>query len=529
MASSNSFPSLPSRTSDLATVWAFLEEGLDAIMTALLNAAVFNYYMSSNDRFRGSSSGLYDKFRKYLRVRLKTIWNVHCLLCLLTVGSLQGEELLRYYGTEWRRYEIRVRFMDRKLALVQWKAKVLDPINQKKCLDIYENDFEAPFFVATEMYYKGEAETFLAAARESNFSYFKKVQDRLNEEKNRIEQEENFPASLSRTQGQDLLRKKFEWQGKKAVLDAGPRLVATDSEPDPKRYLDALLEVHTKYSKIMTQCLYGDIGFIGSLRNLYHFCKPKCCDGDYEQSVTPTELDRRNGYKDIFLNFFYAARLSKRIIYGLSASDERETSMISKLRNACGSEYTSKLRQMSMDAKVSKDLTEQFKDVSFSVMVLGSNAWPLSRSSHGFTIPKETYPTYEHFQKYYRTKYSRRKLTWLWTYSRNELRVNYLDQRYILITSSYQMAILVLYNNHTLLSVSELVMATSIPKEIVIQVLAILAKARILYGLNSNFKSKIRINVNQLIKAEGQTDDRKHILQVIIVRIMKARKLMTNQ
>lgn len=58
----------------------------------------------------------------------------------------------------------------------------------EECLDIYENDFEAPFFVATEMYYKGEAETFLAAARESNFSYFKKVQDRLNEEKNRIEQ-----------------------------------------------------------------------------------------------------------------------------------------------------------------------------------------------------------------------------------------------------------------------------------------------------------------------------------------------------
>ncbi|KAK0234980.1 hypothetical protein EDD85DRAFT_62826 [Armillaria nabsnona] len=171
--------------------------------------------------------------------------------------------------------------------------------------------------------------------------------------------------------------------------------------------------------------------------------------------------------------------------------------MISKLGKACGSEYTSKLRQMLMDARVSKDLTEQFNDVTFSVMVLGSNCWLLNRPVYGFTIPREIYPMYDLFQKYYQTKHSGRKLTWLWNYSRSELWTNYLDQRYILMMSSYQMVILLLYNDHSLLSLSELITATSIPKEIIMQVVSVLVKARILvneeseqYSLNSNFKSK---------------------------------------
>lgn len=269
--------------------------------------------------------------------------------------------------------------------------------------------------------------------------------------------------------------------------------------------------------------------------------------------------------------------------------------MISKLGKACGSEYTSKLRQMLMgmssiisnclciadtlaytDARVSKDLTEQFNDATFNVMVLGSNCWLLNRPAHRFTIPREIYPTYDRFQKYYRTQHSGRKLTWLWNYSRSELRTNYLDQRYILMTSSYQMVILLLYNDHSLLSLSELVTATSIPKEIITQVVSVLVKARILvneeseqYGLNSSesvlgalssadrsfpdFKSKkVRVNVNQPIKAEGQTEvmravqeDRKYVIQATIVRyvyrfvlvfptsissrIMKARKSTTNK
>ncbi len=145
----------------------------------------------------------------------------------------------------------------------------------------------------------------MAATKGSNLNYLTKVQDRMREENSRIErydlipttrtslisvlkdafsppyfhaiwasfQEipefsgvENLPASLSRTrEGQDLLREKFEFQVEKAGLDAVSRLVEKNSVHDPKTYLDTLLEVHTKYSAIITQHLYGDAGFFGSL------------------------------------------------------------------------------------------------------------------------------------------------------------------------------------------------------------------------------------------------------------------------
>ena len=137
-----------------------------------------------------------------------------------------------------------------------------------------------------------------------------------------------------------------------------------------------------------------------------------------------------------------------------------------------------------------KDLTDSFKsrmeqnhddmDISFSIMVLGTNFWPLNPPAHEFVIPVEIVPTYDRFQKYYQTKHSGRKLTWLWNYSKNELRTNYLNQKYILMTSSFQMAVLLQYNSIDTLSLSELVAATSIPKELLSQVLALLVKAKIL-------------------------------------------------
>jgi len=115
------------------------------------------------------------------------------------------------------------------------------------------------------------------------------------------------------------------------------------------------------------------------------------------------------------------------------------------------------------------------------------------------------------------------------------------------MTSSYQMAVLVQYNENDTLSLDELVTATGIPKELLTQVLAVLVKAKILineeaeqYDLNPNFKSKkIRINLNQPIKSEVKAEssdvlktvdeDRKFAIQASIVRIMKARKTLKNQ
>lgn len=139
---------------------------------------------------------------------------------------------------------------------------------------------------------------------------------------------------------------------------------------------------------------------------------------------------------------------------------------------------------------LSKDLTDSFKermttnhddmDISFSIMVLGTNFWPLAPPAHDFIIPQDIAPLHERFQKYYQTKHSGRKLTWLWNYSKNELRTNYTPQKYILMTSAYQMGVLVQYNTHDTLSLNELITATKISEEILKQVLALLVKAKVL-------------------------------------------------
>ena len=158
---------------------------------------------------------------------------------------------------------------------------------------------------------------------------------------------------------------------------------------------------------------------------------------------------------------------------------------------------------------LSKNLTDQFNelikksgdnaggDINFGIMVLGTNFWPLNAPSHGFIIPSEMLPTYERFTRYYQNKHSGRKLTWLWNYSKNELRTNYLNQKYILITSSHQMAVLIQYNTNDTMSLDELIAATGITKDLLSQILAILVKAKVLineetdqYDLNPNFKSK---------------------------------------
>jgi cullin 1 len=64
--------------------------------------------------------------------------------------------------------------------------------------------------------------------------------------------------------------------------------------------------------------------------------------------------------KDVFQKF-YTKNLAKRLVNGNSSSDDSEASMISKLKEACGFEYTNKLQRMFTDMSISKDLNTGFK------------------------------------------------------------------------------------------------------------------------------------------------------------------------
>ncbi|KAF7353317.1 Ubiquitin-protein ligase [Mycena sanguinolenta] len=526
-------------------------------------------------------------------------------------------------------------------SFVSLGLDVTDP--NKECLDVYKEQFEAPFLTATEAYYSAEAEAFLNAGGTEGSGnipeYLKKAEGRLREEEERVVRYlhaktrkelvgrcesvllrahaprmwEAFQALLDFDADEDLqrmyallaripeglepLRKKFEAHVKAAGLSAVSALVGGEgakaagedgkaADLDQKAYVDALLAVHEKNAAIVARSFKGEAGFAAALdKACREFVNRNAATGTSaarspellakhadmllrKSNKVAGDVDLEGALNQVMILFkyledkdvfqtFYTTKLSKRLIHGVSASDEAEASMISKLKEACGFEYTNKLQRMFTDMSLSKDLTDSFKermaqnhddmDIAFSIMVLGTNFWPLAPPTHDFLLPPELLPTFERFTRYYQTKHSGRKLTWLHNYSKNELRTNYTNQKYILMTSAYQAAVLLQYNRNDTLSLQELQEATKISTEILGQVLALLVKAKVLineekdqYDLNPGFKSKkIRVNLNLPIKAEVKAEssdvlkavdeDRKYVIQATIVRIMKARKTMKNQ
>lgn len=142
---------------------------------------------------------------------------------------------------------------------------------------------------------------------------------------------------------------------------------------------------------------------------------------------------------------------------------------------------------------------------------------------------------------FYQNKHSNRRLQWLWQHSKGELRASYFNHTkagYTFQVSTFQMGILLQYNEMTIYSWEELLTRTGMTKEALVGPLEILVKARVLlltggnmgddgtnYKLNSDFKSKkMRVNLNMPVRTEQKQEaedtnktveeDRKILIQV---------------
>ncbi|KAH0582065.1 hypothetical protein H2248_011721 [Termitomyces sp. 'cryptogamus'] len=388
------------------------------------------------------------------------------------------------------------------------------------------------------------------------------------------------------SEGVEGMCKKFECHIKTVGLVTVSDLIKAGEHDadnvDPTAYVNVLSEIHHRFSNMITRTFKGAAVFTASLDRAYRElvnCNAvtgsstiksqellsQCADILLRKDNKITEDALETKLNNIMTLFRYleekdvyqtshARKLSSRLIHHVSASDEREASMISKLREACGLVYVHNLQRMLIDMSISKDITDLFKKLmaqdhgkttfGFSVLILGAQTWLLKSAPHDFTIPIEIVPVYERFRDFYQTEYPGRKLICLWKYSKTELRTTYLDRNCILMTNSYQMAVLLQYNKNDTMSFDELWTATSISKDVLSQVLTSLVKAETLiteendhYDLNRNFKSqKTRVHLSLPIEADVETESikmanegRKYVLQTTIVRLMKTRKTMKKQ
>ncbi|KAL8901430.1 MAG: hypothetical protein Q9207_005200 [Kuettlingeria erythrocarpa] len=508
----------------------------------------------------------------------------------------------------------------------------------KSTLDVYRYHFEKPFLAATKAYYEKESAQFVA--ENSVVEYMKKAETRLEEEKERVGLylhtdimnplmknclevlvtahspllRDEFQVLLDNDRQEDLarmfrllnrivdgldpLRSRFESHVRKCGLASVEKVAAGgDKDMEPKTYIDALLEVHTQYQKLVQDAFNGEPEFVRSLDNA---CKEfvnrnKICktgstrspellakytdallkksaksaeEADLEASLTQVmTVFKYIEDKDVFQKF-YSRNLAKRLVHGSSASEDAETSMISKLKEACGFEYTNKLQRMFQDIQVSKDLNSSYRDwqakaldeedlskaIDAHYQVLGTSFWPLNPPNTTFSAPPEIVKTYKRFESFYFDKHSGRKLTWLWQHSKGEIKANHIKNvkvPYTFQVSTFQMAILLLFNDQEEISFESLVAATMLLPEIISPQIQVLVKQKILnavpenakpepgtqYALNYNFRSKkVKINLNIAIKSESKQEvedthktieeDRKLLMQSAIVRIMKSRKKM---
>src|SRR6266511_1932892 len=207
-------------------------------------------------------------------------------------------------------------------------------------------------------------------------------------------------------------------------------------------------------------------------------------------------------------------KLFKRLIDGVSASHEIELHLISMLKEVYGVVYTSKIQKIFegnaffyyflidfpddlswQDGILSQDLTNAFNkeleqddtNISFGMMVVGTNISPLKQPTHSFIIPSEILTVHDRFERHYKIKHSERKLTWLWNYSTNELKTHYTSQKYTLLTSAYQMGVLMQYNEGDMFPYEELGFATGIPTELLVQILESLIKAKLLVKMMDRY------------------------------------------
>lgn len=381
---------------------------------------------------------------------------------------------------------------------------------------------------------------------------------------------------------------------------------------NPSIFVQTILDVHKYFEDLVKDAFDGDLNFVTAIdkacekfiNNNYVTSaeantKPpeliaRYCDSLLRKSSrNPDEAELEEKLrrvitifrylvdKDVFQKF-YTKLFGRRLIQGTSSSDDAEMSMISKLKEACGFEYTSKLQRMYQDiAVVSREQNENFREdlrlkgesinYDLYVQILTSGSWPMQTMAKEVPLPPELQSGVSKFEAYYYAKFNGRKLTWMTHMSKGDLHSYCFKNNNVFTASTLQMVILLQYNHANSYKISELASKTQIDFESLKQVLALLIKAKLLYDdasltkdnepttsqdgrdavekrltpdtviyLNLAYKNKkIRVNINVPLKAEIKQEqekthknieeDRKILIQASIVRIMKTRKSLNHQ
>merc|ERR1712241_63860 len=139
--------------------------------------------------------------------------------------------------------------------------------------------------------------------------------------------------------------------------------------------------------------------------------------------------------------------------------------------------FTSKFHRMFTDILTAEDLNNKFTSflsnsntevgINYFIRVLQQGAWPLSNT--GLTpiaVPAQLEKTVQMYEAFYAKQFSGRKLTWLHHLSNGDVKLaGYLPKTYIVNMTTFQMALLLMFEKSDHLKLSELEAGTKMASD----------------------------------------------------------------
>eukprot|EP00889_Picochlorum_renovo_P001901 jgi/Picre1/28931/NNA_004326.t1 len=124
--------------------------------------------------------------------------------------------------------------------------------------------------------------------------------------------------------------------------------------------------------------------------------------------------------RDMFAEF-YRKKLARRLLYSTSCGEDAEKGMLTRLKQQCGQQYTSKMEGMVQDLQIAREKELDFRSwldrkntslpVDMNVTVLTTGYWP-SYKVLEMELPEKMVESLECFSKFHEETAKSRRLTW---------------------------------------------------------------------------------------------------------------------
>ncbi|KAD6453837.1 hypothetical protein R6Q59_015626 [Mikania micrantha] len=353
-------------------------------------------------------------------------------------------------------------------------------------------------------------------------------------------------------------------------------------------FIRKVIELHDKYLPYVNDCFNNHTLFHKALKEAFEIFCNKGVSGSSSAELLATFCDnilKKGGIEKLsdeaiedtlekvvklvayisdkyLFAEFYRRKLAWRLLLDKSANDEHERSILTKLKQQFGGQFTSKMKGMVTDLTLAKENQSFFKEylsnnsnvspgIGLTVTVLTTGFWP-SYKSFDLNLPAEMVKCVEVFREFYQTKIKHKNLKWIYSLGTCNINGKFEAKTMELIVTTYQASALLLFNSSDRLSYQEIMSQLNLPDNDVVRLLHSLscAKYKILikepntktispsdyFEFNSKFTDKMRRikislpPVDEKKKVIEEVDmDRRYAIDASIVRIMKSRKVLGYQ